>query len=277
MNKFFTLNVKRVLLSLATVAIFGVILFPPVVLFVTSIKTDIDALSFPPKWIFDPTLKNYVDILNTSPLVDYALNSLIVASLNTLLCLIVGSMAAYGLARFKFRGADNLAFWILSIRMMPPVAAIIPIYILMKNLGLLDTPWCLVITYLTFNLPFVVWMMKGFFEEIPREIEESALIDGCSDFSVFFRIALPLVAPGLAATAIMVFIFSWNEFLFALILTGTKAVTLPVGIIGYMKETGINWGYMTAGGVLALLPVIVFMVLVQKHLVKGLTLGALKG
>ena len=277
MNKIFTLNVKRVLLTIATVAIFGVILFPPVVLFVTSIKTDIDALSFPPKWIFDPTLKNYVDILNTSPLVDYALNSLIVASLNTLLCLIVGSMAAYGLARFKFKGADNLAFWILSIRMMPPVAAIIPIYILMKNLGLLDTPWCLVITYLTFNLPFVVWMMKGFFEEIPREIEESALIDGCSDFSVFFRIALPLVAPGLAATAIMVFIFSWNEFLFALILTGTKAVTLPVGIIGYMKETGINWGYMTAGGILALIPVIVFMVLVQKHLVKGLTLGALKG
>ena len=277
MNKIFTLNVKRVLLTIATVAIFGVILFPPVVLFVTSIKTDIDALSFPPKWIFDPTLKNYVAILNTSPLVDYALNSLIVASLNTLLCLIVGSMAAYGLARFKFRGADNLAFWILSIRMMPPVAAIIPIYILMKNLRLLDTPWCLVITYLTFNLPFVVWMMKGFFEEIPREIEESALIDGCSDFSVFFRIALPLVAPGLAATAIMVFIFSWNEFLFALILTGTKAVTLPVGIIGYMKETGINWGYMTAGGILALIPVIVFMVLVQKHLVKGLTLGALKG
>jgi len=277
MNKIFTLKVKRVLLTIATVAIFGVILFPPVVLFLTSIKTDIDALSFPPKWIFDPTLKNYVDILNTSPLVDYALNSLIVASLNTLLCLIVGSMAAYGLARFKFRGADNIAFWILSIRMMPPVAAIIPIYILMKNLRLLDTPWCLVITYLTFNLPFVVWMMKGFFEEIPREIEESALIDGCSDFSVFFRIALPLVAPGLAATAIMVFIFSWNEFLFALILTGTKAVTLPVGIIGYMKETGINWGYMTAGGILALIPVIVFMVLVQKHLVKGLTLGALKG
>ncbi len=277
MNKIFTHNVKRVLLTIATVAIFGVILFPPVVLFVTSIKSDIDALSFPPKWIFDPTLKNYVDILNTSPLVDYALNSLIVASLNTLLCLMIGSMAAYGLARFKFRGADNLAFWILSIRMMPPVAAIIPIYILMKNLGLLDTPWCLVITYLTFNLPFVVWMMKGFFEEIPREIEESALIDGCSDFSVFFRIALPLVAPGLAATAIMVFIFSWNEFLFALILTGTKAVTLPVGIIGYMKETGINWGYMTAGGILALIPVIVFMVLVQKHLVKGLTLGALKG
>ena len=259
------------------IVIFGIILFPALVLFVTSLKTDVDALSFPPKWIFDPTIKNYVAILKTSPLVGYALNSLIVASLNTVLCLIVGSMAAYSLARFRFKGADNIAFWILSIRMMPPVAAIIPIYILMKNIGLIDTPWCLVITYLTFNLPFVVWMMKGFFEEIPREIEESALIDGCSNFNIFLRIALPLVAPGLAATAIMVFIFSWNEFLFALILTGTKAVTLPVGIIGYMKDTGINWGYMTAGGILALVPVVVFMILVQKHLVKGLTLGALKG
>jgi len=277
MNKIFTSKFKRIILTIATIIIFGVILFPPVVLFFTSIKTDVDALSFPPKWIFDPTIKNYVAILKTSPLVGYALNSLIVAFLNTVLCLIVGSMAAYSLARFRFKGADNIAFWILSIRMMPPVAAIIPIYILMKNIGLLDTPWCLVITYLTFNLPFVVWMMKGFFEEIPREIEESALIDGCSDFSIFIRIALPLVAPGLAATAILVFIFSWNEFLFALILTGTKAVTLPVGIIGYMKETGINWGYMTAGGILALIPVIIFMILVQKHLVKGLTLGALKG
>jgi multiple sugar transport system permease protein len=277
MNAIFSSKAKRSILTIVTIVIFGIILFPAVVLFVTSIKTDVDALSFPPKWIFDPTIKNYVAILKTSPLVGYALNSLIVASLNTVLSLIVGSMAAYSLARFRFKGADNVAFWILSIRMMPPVAAIIPIYILMKNIGLIDTPWCLVITYLTFNLPFVVWMMKGFFEEIPREIEESALIDGCSDFSIFLRIALPLVAPGLAATAIMVFIFSWNEFLFALILTGTKAVTLPVGIIGYMKETGINWGYMTAGGILALIPVVVFMLLVQKHLVKGLTLGALKG
>jgi len=277
MNKISSSRTKRIILTLMVIVIFGIILFPALVLFVTSLKTDVDALSFPPKWIFDPTIKNYVAILKTSPLVGYALNSLIVASLNTVLCLIVGSMAAYSLARFRFKGADNIAFWILSIRMMPPVAAIIPIYILMKNIGLIDTPWCLVITYLTFNLPFVVWMMKGFFEEIPREIEESALIDGCSNFNIFLRIALPLVAPGLAATAIMVFIFSWNEFLFALILTGTKAVTLPVGIIGYMKETGINWGYMTAGGILALVPVVVFMILVQKHLVKGLTLGALKG
>jgi multiple sugar transport system permease protein len=276
MGRIFTEKVKKVILVVVAVIVFGVILFPPVVLFLTSIKTELDALSFPPKWVFTPTIKNYAEIFKTSPLVGYALNSLIVASVNTVVCLFLGSMAAYSLARFKFRGADNIAFWILSIRMMPPVAAIIPIYVLMKNLRILDTPWCLVITYLTFNLPFVVWMLKGFFEDIPREIEESALIDGCSEFGVFRKIALPLVAPGLAATAILAFIFSWNEFLFALILTGTKAVTLPVGIIGYMKETGINWGYMTAGGILALIPVIIFTILVQRHLVKGLTLGALK-
>lgn len=276
MGSILTEKVKKIILVVVAVIVFGVILFPPVVLFLTSIKTELDALSFPPKWVFTPTIKNYAEIFKTSPLVGYALNSLIVASLNTVVCLFLGSMAAYSLARFKFRGADNIAFWILSIRMMPPVAAIIPIYLLMKNLRILDTPWCLVITYLTFNLPFVVWMLKGFFEDIPREIEESALIDGCSEFGVFRKIALPLVAPGLAATAILAFIFSWNEFLFALILTGTKAVTLPVGIMGYMKETGINWGYMTAGGILALIPVIIFTILVQRHLVKGLTLGALK-
>lgn len=271
-----TRTIRKVLLALATVVIFTIILLPPLILFLTSIKTEVDSMSYPPKWIFTPTVKNYVEVFRTTRLLHYTLNSLIVASLNSGAALALGTLAAYGLARFRFKGSDNLSFWMLSVRMMPPVAAIIPIYIIMKTVRLLDTPWALVIIYLTFNLPFVVWMMKGFFEDIPKEIEESALIDGCSEMAVFRRIALPLVAPGLAATAIIVFIFSWNEFLFALILTGTRAVTLPVGIISFMKETGINWGYMTAGGVMALLPVIVFTVLVQKHLVKGLTMGALK-
>ncbi len=276
MNEVVRAKVKKIIFLLIAAVIFGVILFPPVVLFLTSIKTELDALSFPPKWIFKPTLENYTEIFEFSPFTKYLLNSFIVASLNTGVVLVLGSFAAYSLARFKFKGADDIAFWILSVRMMPPVAAIIPIYIIMRNLRLLDTPWSLVITYLTFNLPFAVWMMRSFFREIPREIEESALVDGCSIFRSFRSIALPLAAPGLAATGILTFIFSWNEFLFALILTGSKAVTLPVGITGYMKETGINWGYMTAGGALALIPVILFTILAQKHLVKGLTMGALK-
>lgn len=276
MNEVVWVKVKKTILVAMAVVVFVVIIFPPMVLFLTSIKTELDALSFPPKWIFQPTLENYKQIFQLSPFMKYLLNSLIVASLNTGAVLILGSLAAYSLARFKFKGADNIAFWILSVRMMPPVAAIIPIYIIMRNLRLLDTHWSLVITYLTFNLPFAVWLLRSFFREIPREIEESALVDGCSDFGAFRKIALPLAAPGLAATGILTFIFSWNEFLFALILTGNKAVTLPVGIIGYMKETGINWGYMTAGGVLALIPVIVFTIVVQKHLVKGLTMGAMR-
>jgi len=276
MNEVVRAKVKKIIFLLIAAVIFGVILFPPVVLFLTSIKTELDALSFPPKWIFKPTLENYTEIFEFSPFARYLLNSFIVASLNTGVVLVLGSFAAYSLARFRFKGADDIAFWILSVRMMPPVAAIIPIYIIMRNLRLLDTPWSLVITYLTFNLPFAVWMMRSFFREIPREIEESALVDGCSIFRSFRSIALPLVAPGLAATGILTFIFSWNEFLFALILTGSKAVTLPVGITGYMKETGINWGYMTAGGALALVPVILFTILAQKHLVKGLTMGAIK-
>lgn len=276
MNEVVRAKVKKIIFLLIAAVIFGVILFPPVVLFLTSIKTELDGLSFPPKWIFKPTLENYTEIFEFSPFARYLLNSFIVASLNTGVVLVLGSFAAYSLARFRFKGADDIAFWILSVRMMPPVAAIIPIYIIMRNLRLLDTPWSLVITYLTFNLPFAVWMMRSFFREIPREIEESALVDGCSIFRSFRSIALPLAAPGLAATGILTFIFSWNEFLFALILTGSKAVTLPVGITGYMKETGINWGYMTAGGALALIPVIVFTILAQKHLVKGLTMGALK-
>jgi multiple sugar transport system permease protein len=269
-------RIRTFVLLVLTVAVFTVILFPPFVTLLTSLKTEVDAFTFPPKWIFKPILSNYSEIFQTSEFLRYVFNSLLVAGANTCLCLLLGSPAAYGLARFRFRGADNLAFWILSLRMMPPVAAIIPVYILMKNLHFLDTPWALITVYLTFNLPFVVWMMKGFFEDIPREIEESALVDGCSELGIFSRIAVPLAAPGLAATAIIIFIFAWNEFLFALILTATKSVTLPVGILGYMKETGINWGYMTAGGILSLIPVIIFTSLSQRYLVKGLTLGALK-
>ena len=271
-----SLRIRKVLLPVITALIFIVIIFPAFATLLTSLKTDVDAFTFPPKWIFRPILTNYTEIFQTSPFLLYVGNSLLVAGANAGVCLLLGALAAYGLARFRFRGADNVAFWILSLRMMPPVAAIIPVYIIMKNLRFLDTPWALIIVYLTFNLPFVVWMMKGFFEDIPREIEESALVDGCSEIGIFSRIAVPLAAPGLAAPAIIIFIFAWNEFLFALILTATKAVTLPVGILGYMKETGINWGYMTAGGILSLIPIIVFTSLSQRYLVKGLTLGALK-
>ncbi|NLJ48364.1 MAG: carbohydrate ABC transporter permease [Candidatus Atribacteria bacterium] len=269
-------KVISILLTIITIVVFAFILFPPIMLFLTSIKKNVDALRYPPVWIFQPIGTNYREIFNLIPFGNYLLNSFIVAMVSTFLALFIGSMAAYGLSRFQFRRSKDLSFWILSIRMTPPVASIIPIFIIMRTLKLLDTHYALIIAYFTFNIPFAVWLLRSFFREIPREIEESAMVDGCSTYNAFFRIALPLIAPGLAATGIFTFIFSWNEFLFALILTGTRAQTVPVALTGFIRETGIMWSHMAAAGVLAMAPMILFTALAQKNLVKGLTMGAIK-
>jgi multiple sugar transport system permease protein len=263
-------------LTVITVVVFVYILFPPIMLFLTSIKKNIDALRYPPVWIFKPIGSNYQEIFNLIPFGNYLLNSFVVATISTIVALFIGSMAAYGLTRFHFRRSKDLSFWILSIRMTPPVASIIPVFIIMRTLKLLDSPAALIIAYFTFNIPFAVWLLRSFFREIPREIEESAMVDGCSSYNAYFRIALPLIAPGLAATGIFTFIFSWNEFLFALILTGTRAQTVPVALTGFIRETGIMWSHMAAAGVLAMAPMILFTALAQKNLVKGLTMGAIK-
>jgi len=269
-------KILNVILAIITMLVFIYILFPPIMLFLTSIKKNVDALRYPPVWIFRPIGSNYREIFNLIPFGNYLLNSLIVATISTFLALFIGSMAAYGLTRFRFRRSKDLSFWILSIRMTPPVASIIPIFIIMRTFKLLDSPAALIIAYFTFNIPFAVWLLRSFFREIPREIEESAMVDGCSSYNAFFRIALPLIAPGLAATGIFTFIFSWNEFLFALILTGTRAQTVPVALTGFIRETGIMWSHMAAAGVLAMAPMILFTALVQKNLVKVLTMGAIK-
>lgn len=264
------------LLTLITALVFIFVLFPPFMLFLTSIKTNVDALRYPPVWLFKPVASNYREIFQLIPFGSYLINSLVVALLSTFISLLVGSLAAYGLARFKFKRSKDLSFWILSIRMTPPIAAAIPIFLIMRTLRLLDTKAALILAYCTFNVPFAVWLLRSFFQEIPREIEESAMVDGCSPFGAFFRIALPLIAPGLAATGIFTFIFSWNEFLFALILTGTRAQTVPVSLTGFIRETGIMWSHMAAAGVLAMFPMVIFTALVQRNLVKGLTMGAIK-
>lgn len=267
---------QRALIGLVIAFVFIWIFFPSIMLFLTSIKTNVDALRYPPVWLFKPVLTNYREIFGLVPFGRYLVNSLLVAIASTVIALSVGSFAAYGLTRFQFRRSKDIAFWILSIRMTPPIAAAIPIFIIMRTLRLLDTRTALVLAYCTFNVPFAVWLLRGFFQEIPKEIEESAMVDGCSPLGAFWYIALPLVAPGVAATGIFTFIFSWNEFLFALVLTGTKAQTVPVSLTGFIRETGIMWSHMAAAGVLAMVPMIVFTSLVQKNLVKGLTMGAIK-
>ncbi|HET6946632.1 MAG TPA: carbohydrate ABC transporter permease [bacterium] len=262
--------------EIATGAIVLLFLFPVLYLILTSLKTQVDAFQYPPVWIFRPTFSNYREVFDLYPFGHFLVNSLIVASASTVAAVALGAMAAYALARFSFRRSKDVAFWILSIRMTPPVAAIIPIFILMRMLGLLDSWASLVIAYSTMNLPFATWLLRGFFSEIPRELDESALVDGCSWFSAFRRIALPLAAPGLVVTAIFVFIFSWNEFLFALILTATKAQTLPVAVTGFIRETGIMWGHMAAAGVIIMTPMVMFSLAVQRYMVRGLTMGAIK-
>jgi multiple sugar transport system permease protein len=202
-------------------------------------------------------------------------NSLIVATASTLLALLVGCPAAYSLARFN-TGGHNFAFWILSQRFLPPVAVVFPIFLLFRLIQWVDTYQGLIILYATFNLPFVVWMMRGYFQDVPVEIEESAMVDGASRMRSFWAITLPLSLPGLIATSVFTFIFNWNEFLFALVLTRTRVITMPVSLSGYFGAQSSFWGEAAALTLIATIPVVVLTLLMQRHLVTGLTLGAVK-
>ena len=250
-------------------------LFPIYWLFATSLKTQVDTYSMPPKWLFMPTWENYRHVIFETPYLNQAKNSLVAALSNVLLSMIVGTTAAYGMSRFKV-GTKNLLYWFLGIRMVPPIVASIPLFLIAASLRLIDTAVVLPILYLTLNLPFVVWMMKSFIDEIPPDIEESALIDGCSHVGAMTRVILPLTAPGLVATAVFCFILAWNEFLFAMIFTRAAATTLPVGISAFITEEQILWGYITAAASLAAIPPIVFAIVFQRYLVRGLTFGAVK-
>jgi multiple sugar transport system permease protein len=209
-------------------------------------------------------------------IVPYLVNSALIAGVSTLVATALGAMAAYGLARFDFRGNRQLGFWILSTRMAPPVAFLVPMFLLAREVRMIDTHLFLIVVYTSMNLSFVTWVLIGFFREIPIELEESARIDGYSRWDVFVRVAFPLVRPGLAATAILSAIFAWNEFLFALILTSKSAATIPIYLAGFSESMGIAWGEFMAVGCFAVVPIMVFTVALQKHLVRGLTFGAVK-
>ena len=246
-----------------------------------SLKTEIDQFADPPKWLsFSPTLEHFTDAFVNRSFGQYLLTSAVVAVVSTLCALFIGTLAAYSLARFRlpYNLDSKLSLWILSTRMFPAIVTAVPLFLMMRDLRLLNTRLSLIIVYTAFNLPFVVWMMRGFFAELPRDLEEAALIDGDSRIGALFRIVLPLVAPGLAATAVFCLIVSWNEFLFALVLTQTDAaMTLPVGIAGRVTQYEIKWGVMSAAGTVAIVPILVFALAVQKYLVRGLSLGAVKG
>jgi multiple sugar transport system permease protein len=256
-------------------------MFPVIWMFLTSFKTEAEYFSYPPVFIpEDFSFRNYFNAMAFPPDGRGGLqglrDSLIIASATTVASVLIGSLAAYSLSRFK-TGGENFSFWILSTRMFPPVAAALPLFLIFRQIKLLDTHLALIIANTVFALPFVIWLLKGFFDELPVELEEAALIDGCSHWGAFTRIALPLVTPGLVATALFSFVFAWNEFMFALILTRRTVRTLTIIVPSMVGGHEILWGEIAAIGTISIIPGIVLALILQRYLIRGLTMGAVKG
>jgi multiple sugar transport system permease protein len=271
----------RLLAYLAILVALIITLFPIYWIASNSFKFDIDIFAVPPEWYpHNPTLKHYEETFVERPFLQYALNSFIVAVATTIVALVFGTMAGYALARFRYPGQwrYQTSFWILSTRMMPPIVSIIPLYLFFNYFDMLNTKTALVIAYTAFNLPFATWMMKSYFQDLPAELEEAAIVDGDTRWGAFIRVALPLARPGLAATAIFCLIISWNEFLLSLIITLTEqSQTLPIGIAGRVTQYNTYWGEISAAGFMACIPIVIFAFIVQRHLVRGLSFGAVKG
>jgi len=259
------------------IAVLALAAMPYVWIVLTSFKTRIDALSDAPVWLFTPTFEHYPKVFLDKGYLPLVWNSLLVASSTTLLSLVIGAPAAYVFARHSFPGKDDLFFFFLTTRMAPPISVVVPMFLLFSLIGITDTPLAVILAHTTFNLSLVVWMMRGFFEDIPPEIDEAALLDGHTRAGMFLRVLVPLAAPGLAATGILCLILSWNEFLYAFVLVSFESRTLTVGIPGLITPHGTLWGQVAGVAVVATLPIILFTFLVQKHLVRGLTFGAVKG
>ncbi len=248
-------------------------LFPLYWLVTKSLKRQVDAIARRPCFLFTPIWDNYLSVLSKGEVWGYFTNSLIVAAGSTALAL--GVPTAYALARYRFKGSADLGFWILSTRMTPPVAMLIPFFVLYVRTGLLDTYAGLIVAHVAINLSIVVWLMRGFFEELPNELEEAAFMDGATNFQAFRQIYLPTALPGVAAVGILAFLFSWNEFLFTLVLADSVR-TVPVGLYAFVGYQQIQWGELSAATVLMLAPVLAFVFVFQRQLVRGLSLGAVK-
>ncbi|MBC8038650.1 MAG: carbohydrate ABC transporter permease [Rhizobiales bacterium] len=262
--------------ALGLAAVIAFTLFPFYWMFTSSLKDQTDLLASPPVWFFQPTLAHYVEVFADQKLVSAILNSLIVAAATTALAIALGTPAAYALARFEFRGKADLWFWFISNRMISPIVLALPIYALALQLKLLDTHLVLVLIYLTFNLPIVIWICTDQFRSIPTEIEQAARLDGANQFVIFRKIYVPLGMPGIAVSAIFSFIFSWNELLYALVLTRRAVQTAPVFATNYMSGYELPWGRIMATGTLIVLPVTIFALVVSRHMIRGLTMGATK-
>jgi multiple sugar transport system permease protein len=251
--------------------------FPLAWMFYLSLRTQVEALHLPPSLPFVPTLRAYYAAWNETGFVAAVLNSTVIGLLALAVSMVFALLAAYAISRYRFRGAKSVLFAMLLTRIFPPIALVIPIYLNLREIGGHDTYWGLALAYVAFEIPLATWMLKGYFDAVPVELEQSAMVDGASRFNAVRLVTLPLLAPGLVATTIFAFLVSWNDFLFALILTSRHARTLPVVIAAFVGDTGVDWPEVMAASVTALTPALVATFLLQRHLARGLTAGAVKG
>jgi sorbitol/mannitol transport system permease protein len=263
-------------LTALTYIIAILIFFPILWMILTSFKTEGDAFAFPPQLFFAPTLDNWDIALIDSNFTSHLANTLIITVISTLVALGLGIPAAYALAYYPTRRSDFTLTWLMSTRMLPPVGIIVPLFLIFRDLGLRDSHLSLIIIYTSMNLPLVIWMMRSFFLDVPTEILEASRIDGTTLWQEFRHVAIPLVRPGLFATALLCMIFAWNEFFFAFNLTVTNAAPLSVYISSFKTAEGLFWAKMSAGATAAVLPVIIAGWFAQRQLVQGLTMGAVK-
>ena len=280
-------RVRKLLLSLLMIPVLFFIFFPILWLFSSSFSNQVELLTVPPHWIpQNPTLQNYMDIVFPSGATSSVprtfavslLNSIEIASAVTVICIVIGSLAAYALVRIPFKYNRNLQIGILATRMIPEVSLVIPLYIMASSLGLINKPIVLILTYLSFALPYAIWIMASFFQTVPVELEEAARLDGCSRLGILWRVVMPISIPGLISTAMFVFLVAWDEFFFALIFTSTLAAkTVPVAIAEFIGRYNINTTGMMAGGILAAIPPVVLGLVFQRYIITGMTAGAVKG
>lgn len=270
--------IRRLLLALLATACLAVWVVPVVWGLLTSFKTERDVLAYPPVWFFKPTLENYRDVIfDSSSIVPNLLSSLAVTTATTLLTMLLAVPAAYALARLRFPAKRASGFYVLATQMLPPVGLIIPYYLVLQRIGWLDTYSGLTVIYLTFSLPFAIWLMVTYFEDVPHEMEEAALLDRAGRLGALWHVILPQVRGGIAVTAIFVFLNAWNEFLFAVVLGGNRVRPVTVAMFNFISVEQTQWSRLAAAAMLAMAPVIVIGVLAQRHIVKGLTVGAVKG
>lgn len=277
MSKSFSSVVIKGGLYAAWIVAIGVVLFPIYWIVAGSFKHMVDLFAYPPVFLFRPTLRNFQEAFATAPFLKYFINSLVIASSSVGAVILLAVPAGYSLSRFRIRGGNQIAIGILLVRMIPSVNLIIPLYMLFQKTRLLDTCTSVILCHTLFNLPLGIWLLRGYFASISTELEEAALIDGCSRIGAFLRISLPLARAGIAVTGALCFIFSWNELLYAVIMTSRESVTLPVALASFVTFEGVLYGQIFAAAMIMILPMIILAFMIWKHFVAGISLGATVG